>query len=270
MNRVAAPPPSRVFGERDDHNSEQHRLLSLTYDPFTFERLARTGVGPGWRCLEAGAGNGTVAVWLARRAGPAGAVMATDVRPSGVPAVPGLHVVRHDIVRDPLPEGEFDLVHARLLLRLLPERRAVLDRLVRALKPGGVLQIDEFDATCAPSLRAPDLAGHELYRTLMTTKNRLMAGRGVDIAWGREAAGAMRRAGLADISSRRRLELWTARSPGLRLLAHHTRHLRDEFVRAGMTDRQLADVRALLSHPDFRACSYAFHSVQGRRPGEAG
>lgn len=269
MSRVAAPPPSRVFGDRDDHNSEQHRLLSLAYDPFTFERLARTGVGPGWRCLEAGAGNGTVAVWLARRVAPTGAVTATDVRPSGVPAAPGLDVVRHDIVRDPLPEGEFDLVHARLLLRLLPERRAVLDRLVRALKPGGVLQIDEFDATCAPSLRAPDLAGHELYRTLMTTKNRLMAGRGVDIAWGREAAGAMRRAGLVDISSRRRLELWTARSPGLRLLAHHTRHLRDEFVRAGMTDRQLADVRALLSHPDFRACSYAFHSVQGRRPGEA-
>jgi SAM-dependent methyltransferase len=268
VSRVATRSPSRVFGDQDDHNGEQHRLLSLAYDPFTIERLRRTGVGPGWRCLEAGAGNGTVAVWLARRVAPTGRVTATDLRPSGIPAVPGLDVVQHDIVGDPLPEGEFDLVHARLLLRLLPERLAVLDRLVRTLKPGGILQIDEFDATSAPSLQAPDLAAHELYRTFTTAKNRLMAGRNVDIAWGRKAAGAMHRAGLVDLSSQRRLELWTARSPGLRLLAHHTRHLRDEFVRAGMTDRQLADVRALLAHPGFRACSYAIHSVQGRRPRE--
>ncbi|HEU5023832.1 MAG TPA: class I SAM-dependent methyltransferase [Spirillospora sp.] len=268
MSRVAAPPPSRIFGDRDEHNGEQHRLLSLAYDPFTIERLARTGVGSGWRCLEAGAGNGTVAVWLARRVAPTGRVTATDVRTSGIPDAPGLDTVQHDIVRDPLPEGEFDLVHARLLLRLLPERLAVLDRLVRALKPGGIMQIDEFDAARAPALAAPDSAAHDLYRTFTTTKNRLMAGRNVDIAWGRKAAGAMRQAGLVDVSSQCRLELWTSRSPGLRLLAHHTRHLRDEFVQAGMTDRQLADVRALLAHPGFRACSYAMHLVQGRRPKE--
>lgn len=267
MTGVTTPP--RVFGDQDEHNREQHRLLSLAHDPFTTERLAQAGVRPGWRCLEAGAGNGTVAAWLARRVAPTGSVTATDVRPSGIAPADGLEAVRHDIVRDPLPEGEFDLVHARLLLRLLPERLTVLDRLVRALKPGGVLQIDEFDATCAPSLQAPDSAAHELYRTFMATKNRLMFERNVDIAWGRKAADAMHSAGLVDISSHRRLEMWNADSPGLRLLAHHTRHLRDAFVRAGMTDRQLAEVRELLAHPGFRACSYAIYSVQGHRPEEA-
>jgi SAM-dependent methyltransferase len=257
-----------VFGDHEDHNGEQHRLLGLVFDPLTTRRLARIGVGPGWRCLEVGAGDGGVAAWLARRVAPAGSVLATDVRPVRRPAVAGLDVARHDIVRDPLPEAEFDLVHARLVLRLLPERLAVLDRLVRALKPGGVLQLDEFDATDAPALRVPDPAAHRLYRTFMETKARIMDGEEVDPAWGRKAAAAMSRAGLTEISSHRRFERWSAGSPGLQLMSHHTRHLREKFIRAGMTDRQLAGVRELLAHPGFRARSYAIYSVQGRRPRE--
>jgi hypothetical protein len=33
-----------------------------------------------------------------------------------------------------------------------------------------------------------------------------------------------------------------------------------------MTDGQLAEVRALLAHPGFRATSCVLYSVQGRRP----
>lgn len=258
------PPP--VFGGHDDHNAEQHRLLGLAFDPFTIGRLARTGIGPGWQCLEVGAGDGGIAAWLARRVAPTGRVVATDIRPVRSPAVAGLEFVRHDIVRDPLPEGEFDLVHVRLVLRLLPERPAVLDRLVRALKPGGVLQVDEFDATDAPALRVPDPAAHRLYRTFMDAKAQIMAGEEVDIAWGRKASDAMSRAGLTGVTSHRRSDVWNADSPGLQLVAHHTRHLRDKFIRAGMTDRQLSDVRELLAHSGFRARSYALYSVQGRRP----
>ena len=253
-----------VFGGHGGHNAEQHRLLGLAFDPLTTGRLADTGVGPGWRCLEVGAGDGGVAAWLARRVAPAGAVLATDVRPVRGPAAAGLDFVRHDIVRDPLPEGAFDLVHVRLVLRLLPERAAVLDRLVRALTPGGVLQVDEFDATDAPALRVPDAAAHRLYRTFMDAKAQIMDGDGVDIAWGRKAADAMSRAGLTGISSHHHSEVWTAGSPWLQLLSHHTHHLRDRFISAGMTDRQLAHVRELLAHPDFRARSYEIYSIQGQ------
>jgi ubiquinone/menaquinone biosynthesis C-methylase UbiE len=267
MHTASGLRPSSVFGDHEDHNSEQHRLLSLALDPITTSRLARSGIGPGWRCLEVGAGNGGVAAWLARRVAPTGSVLATDIRP--VPPVAGVEFIRHDIVRDPLPEAEFDLVHVRLVLRLLPERLAVLDRLVRALKPGGVLQVDEFDATDAPALRTPDPAANRLYRTFMEIKARIMDGDGIDMAWGDKAAAAMSRSGLTDIDSLRRFELWSADSPGLQLLSHHTRHLHGEFIRAGMTDRQLAEVRSLLAHPGFRARSYAIHSVQGRRPRES-
>lgn len=260
------PRARHLFSDSSEHRSEQHRWLSLAYDPMTTDRLVQAGVAPGWRCLEVGAGNGSVALWLARRVGPTGSVVATDLRPERIPAAEGLEIVRHDIVHDPLPEAEFDLVHARLVLRLLPERLVVLDRLARALKPGGVLQIDEFDITYGPALLMPDPAARELYETFMETKIRLMTRAGIDVAWGRKAAEAMHHSGLVDIDPQPRLELWESDSPGARLVAHHTRHLRDQLLREGLTDRQLADVRAILAHPSFRAGSYAVYSVQGRRP----
>ncbi|MFF3671298.1 methyltransferase domain-containing protein [Microtetraspora malaysiensis] len=206
----------------------------------------------------------------ARRVGPTGTVVATDIKPERIPDEPGLEIRRHDIVRDPLPEAEFDLVHARLVLLHLPERVAVLDRLVRALKPGGVLQLDEFDITYGPALLMPDPAARRLYETFLAAKIRLMTRAGADVAWGRNAPAAMRAAGLTGIDPRPRLDLWTADSPGVHLISHHTRHLRDRFVEEGMTDRQLADVRTLLADPGFRATSCVMYSVQGRRPVAAG
>ena len=40
-------------------------------------RRRRSGVQAGWRCLEVGAGRGSMAVWLAERVGPRGGVVAT-------------------------------------------------------------------------------------------------------------------------------------------------------------------------------------------------
>ncbi|NUS07871.1 MAG: methyltransferase domain-containing protein [Nonomuraea sp.] len=258
-------PTGYLFGDRD-YVSEQHRCLELAYDPMTLDRLAGTGVGPGWRCLEVGAGGGSVAEWLAGRVGPTGSVLATDIEPAFTPVASTLELVRHDIVRDPLPEDAFDLIHARLVLLLLPERLAVLDRLVRALVPGGVLQLDEFDITYGPGLLMPGPDAAELFQTFMETKIRVMTAAGADVAWGSRAAAAMRNAGLVDVDPRPHVELWDARSPGAKLVAHHTRHLRDRFLAEGMTDRQLTGVRALLAHPGFRATSCVIYSVQGRRP----
>ncbi|MEV0618456.1 methyltransferase domain-containing protein [Nonomuraea sp. NPDC050404] len=259
-----------VFDRSFEQVPEQHRCLALAYDPMTIARLEQAGVAPGWRCLEVGAGGGSVAGWLAGRVAPTGGVVATDLDPEHIPPADGLEVVRHDIVRDRLPEAEFDLVHARLVLWLMPERLAVLDRLVRALKPGGVLQLDEFDITYGPALLMPNPAARQLYETFLEAKRRLMLRAGADPAWGRNAAVAMRRAGLVDIDPWPHVEPWDARSPGVHLISNHTRQLRDRFVAEGMTDRQLADVRALLAHPGFRATSCVFYSVQGRRPPEEG
>ncbi|MGH3478027.1 MAG: class I SAM-dependent methyltransferase [Nocardioidaceae bacterium] len=255
-----------MFDNDSAHARDQHRYLAEMLDSMTTARLAQTGVADGWHCLEVGAGGGSVATWLAQRVAPSGRVLATDIKPRYIPACAGLEVAQHDIVHDPLPEDTFDLVCARLVLRGLPERRAVLDRLVRALRPGGWLQLDEFDITYGPALLMPDPPARQLYETFMAAKARLFDTAGTDGAWGQHAAQAMHDAGLVNIDPVPRLELWHAGSPGVHLLIHHTFHLRDQLIDAGMTDQQLADVRRLLADPGFRASSCVIYSVQGRRP----
>lgn len=268
-----------AFDNDSDHAGEQHSCLAAAYDPTTTERLAQTGVGPGWRCLEVGAGGGSVGVWLAQRVAPDGWVMITDVKPVRMPQKAGMAVLRHDIVRDPLPEEAFDLVHARLVLMHLPERDQVLARLLRTLRPGGRLQLDELDATHAPGLLTPDpgprpgpgpqpaaSAAAELYARFHRAKLQALKAAGADPAWGARAAEAMRRAGFADVEPHPHVERWRAGSPGARLQAHHTHHLRHALLAAGMTDADLSRVRDLLSHPDFCACSPVFYTVQARRP----
>jgi ubiquinone/menaquinone biosynthesis C-methylase UbiE len=255
-----------VFDNDSVHAQGQHQYLAEMLDPMTTTRLAQTGVSQGWHCLEVGAGGGSVASWLAEQVAPSGRVLATDIKPSHIHARAGLEVAQHDIVRDPLPEAAFDLVYARLVLRNLPERRTVLDRLVRTLRPGGWLQLDEFDITYGPALLMPNPRARQLYETFMAAKARLFDRAGNDGAWGQHAAQAMHDAGLVDIDPQPRLELWGAGSAGVRLLIHHTSRLRDQFIEAGMTDQQLEEVRKLLADPGFRASSCAIYSVQGRRP----
>ncbi|MFI9449990.1 class I SAM-dependent methyltransferase [Amycolatopsis sp. NPDC052450] len=256
-----------VFDNDSGHAIEQHRCLSEAYDPITFARLGETGVGDGWSCLEVGAGGSGVAQWLAARVAPTGSVLATDIKTGHLASGPGLTVLRHDIVRDPLPRGDFDLVHARLVLQHLPEREAVLRKLARGLKPGGWMQIDEFDISYGPVLLAPDARSVELYEKFLAAKEKTFTMAGGDGTWGRRAAASMAAAGLVDVDPVPVLFPWRAGSPGLNLLIHHTHHLRDKLVAAGMTDDELAEVRAVMADPGFRASSCVVYSVHGRRAG---
>lgn len=255
-----------VFDNASVHSRDQHQCLAEMLDPITTARLAQTGVTDGWHCLDVGAGGGSVAGWLANRVAPSGRVLATDIKPHHIPARAALEVIQHDIVHDPLPEAAFDLVSARMVLRNLPERHAVLDRLVRALRPGGWLQFDELDTTYGPALLMPDPGARALYETFLAAKARLFDTAGADVAWGQHAVQAMHDAGLIDIDPQPHLQLWHAGSAGVRLQIHHTFHLRDQLIDAGMTEAQLAQLRELLTHPLFKATSSPIYSIQARRP----
>ena len=60
---------------------ERKRLqyLGALFDEPTISRLRRLEVRPGWKCLEIGAGSGSVARALAALVAPDGEVLATDV-----------------------------------------------------------------------------------------------------------------------------------------------------------------------------------------------
>lgn len=57
---------------------ERLRTLEALFDAGTIAELEARGIGRGWRCLEVGAGGGSIARWLADRVAPDGVVVATD------------------------------------------------------------------------------------------------------------------------------------------------------------------------------------------------
>jgi SAM-dependent methyltransferase len=132
-----------------DRELEPHRLALLEHhaDPTTAQRLQATGLGTGWRCLEVGAGRGSIARWLANQVGPSGEVLALDLDTNLLAGLdqPNIEVVCSDVLDVELPEASFDLIHTRLVLMHIPERRRAIERMVSLLAPGGWLVVEELD-----------------------------------------------------------------------------------------------------------------------------
>ena len=157
--------------------------LEEAFDALTVQSLARVGVASGWRCLELGAGAGSIASWMAGQVGPDGRVVATDLDISRVRAHGSkqLEVRRHDLVAEDLPPGPWDLIHERLVLQHVPARLEVLDRIVDALVPGGWVVLEDFDTA---EVRTTDREGphHELIARVALAFNGLLAARGARAA----------------------------------------------------------------------------------------
>ena len=110
----------RYFASNEKDEAEINRLRSLEEicDTNTIRRLEMMRASESWDCLEVGAGAGSVAQWLSARIGPTGKVVATDINIKFLRqiSVPNLEVRQHDITKDDLETGQYDLVHCRCLL----------------------------------------------------------------------------------------------------------------------------------------------------------
>jgi SAM-dependent methyltransferase len=248
--------------------SARFDALAAMYDPVTIRHLENCGVSPGWHCLEVGGGGGSIAAWLAARVGPAGRVVVTDIDPRFLEPrqVPNLEVRRHDIVNDPLPEAAFDLVHSRLVLLHLPEREKALARMVAALKPGGWLVDEEFDASSMPPNPAVN-PGEVLLKTLVASR-RVMQDRGADDrVFARQLFSRLRAHGLVNVAAETHSFMWDFGSPGASLLRANFEQLHTSMIDAGyITEEEFNQDLARLDDPSFMMPSPIMWTVWGRRP----
>ncbi len=131
------------------HEAERARLekLEAINDEATLRRFDEIGVAAGWRCLEVGAGAGSIARALAARVGPAGHVVAADMDPRFLDdfAGPNTSVVKHDITHGPVPPADFDFAHCRAVLAHVAEIPAAAANLVASVRPGGFVLCEEPD-----------------------------------------------------------------------------------------------------------------------------
>ncbi|MDA4887853.1 methyltransferase domain-containing protein [Streptomyces sp. MS2A] len=230
--------------------AERFDAFAALFDPTTFRHLQALGVGPGWRCWEVGAGGTSVVSWLAKRVGPTGKVLATDIDTSRVAPAgrPPVEVRVHDVGAKEPPGDGFDLVHARLVLVHVPDRDRALRSMIQSLRPGGRLLVEDADPALQPLL-CPDEYGpeQELANRLRHGFRQLLSRRGADLSYGRRLPRLLREAGL------RRVEAdayFPVTSPACAALESATvRQIRDQLVSAGVAshddiDRHLANVAA--------------------------
>jgi SAM-dependent methyltransferase len=251
---------------------ERERLALLTQvaDPITTRRLLHLGVGPGWRCLDVGAGDGSVARWLAERVGPEGHVVATDINPRFLVGhdLPNLEVRQHDILIDELEGAYYDLVHCRFLLMHLPDPVRALWRLVDAVRPGGWLLVEEADTGCfgPADQRHPRTAGFD--RRTWALRAAVKATGGYDYAFGRRLPALVERFGLRQAGHEGVTIIARGGDPTARFLRMTAQFLRGRCVAAGaLTEADFDDLERDYQDPSFWFVAGSDVGAWGRRPG---
>jgi SAM-dependent methyltransferase len=246
---------------------ERLGVIEATFDPGSIRHLERLGVAEGWRCLDVGAGGGSLAGWLCQKVGPTGHVLATDIDTRFLDRLdyPNLEVRRHDITRETLPDAAFDLVHCRFVLMHLAERDRALRSMVGALKPGGWLLVEESDA--ATWLADPRSGGAALFSKGTAAVFQVQAAAGLDYTYGRRLYGDACAAGLLDVDAAGRVLMLRAQTPYARLWQLTIAQLRDRIVGAGLlTDEEVDRFLALHDDGDFVAMGWVVMAVWGRKP----
>jgi SAM-dependent methyltransferase len=245
-------------------------LLQQIFDPTTQQRLSL--IQPGWRCLEAGAGRGSIARFLSEKVGGSGEVIAADIdlAPSDGVTLPHGRFIRHNILVDSLAplggEGTFDLVHARFLLQHIYDHQDLaIQRMIELLKPGGWLVIEDLEAAT--------MGGADPYHPLTEPYDQVIAGsvaamrasRAVDPTPGRALIPRFHRAGLTELRHEAFLYIDRGGSPLADWYVRSTEGSRRTYDDAGHA--QAVDVTlSALKDPDFWFQSGAFHCAWGRKP----
>jgi SAM-dependent methyltransferase len=213
---------------------ERQRIAGMEglWDPGSQALLDEVGVRG--RVLEVGGGGGTMAAWLAERAD---SVLVTDIDTRFLDELASdkVEVRHHDIRTDSLPENEFDLIHSRLVLEHLPERREIIDRLVAALKPGGALVIEDYDWTGFGFFGEQDSA--DVTEAVLG----FMTEHGFEAYYGRQVVLDFIDAGLTDVRGEARARVIDASSPGYPFFRLSFEALKPQLVEAGRLTQERAD-----------------------------
>jgi SAM-dependent methyltransferase len=233
--------------------SEERRRLQMNealLDAGTIRHLQALGVGPGWRCLEVGAGAGSITRWLCERVGPTGKVVATDLECDFIADFDekNLEARTHDISSDDLEEEAFDLVHSRMVLQHVPARDQALKRMVMALAPGGVLLEEDMD--CASLVASGP--GAALFEKVVPPLVEVLEAVGYDPSFGRRLPAALRMQGLVGVAAEGRVPIGVGHDLAAELWKLSVERCRPALVARGeMTDAEIDEALAVHDNEDF-------------------
>jgi SAM-dependent methyltransferase len=232
---------ARSWGREDERLAALERQL----DPVSQAAIGQLGLAAGWRCWEVGAGRGSMAAWLADRVTGSGSVLATDIDIDGLSGMrrANLTVARHDLAREDVPAGEFDLIHARLVLEHLPDPAAVVVKLAPALRAGGWLVPADADG-----LRFDAEPSEQAFAAITGPWQRAALAAGWNPCYGRSLVADLRRAGLGRVAGRAHRDYGPGGSAWL-VARLGLERLRGQVEQQGASRADLDDALAALDDP---------------------
>ena len=250
---------------RRDVERERLAAIEALFDPATRRLLEATGLEGGWRCLEVGAGGGSVARWLADR-GPS--VVALDLDARFLREAPGkrIEIVEADILGARLEPASFDLVHARYVLLHIVDHERALDAMLRALKPGGFIVLEEPDFSIARAAAGSDPARRAFARVHHAVAT-MFRSRGMDGGLGFRLPEMLLDRGLVELAVENETPLAQGGSGIAEMMRLSAIQLGDTYVSTGEASADDVEVYCRFAQdPDTWAVYYATVRACARMP----
>jgi SAM-dependent methyltransferase len=171
-----------------------------------------------------------------------------------------LDVQRRDLLADGIPDGDYDLVHARMLLVHFPTREKFLEEMAAAVRPGGWVLVEELDVFPVDSLAEGLYA--EVWRAIIGAFHAA----GAATTFGRDLPDLFDRAGLVDVEPICTVPVYRGGTPWAGVTTVSIAQMMPLLLAAGATEAQLDEFARLLDDPTRWFHHFALYSVRGRVP----
>ena len=252
------------------------RLQAQVWEPAASEFLAELDISPGSRALDLGCGAMGVLKSLSRLVGDHGTVVGLDRDITQLAAarafveeaqLTNVSIIEGDAFNTGLPAGDFDLVHVRFLFAPIGHDAELLAEMLRLVRPGGIIAIQEPDASCW-NVAPPNQSWSTLKAAILAA---FRAGGG-DFDAGCRTFGMLRAAGLQEVSQRNAVLTAIGDHPYKRLPLQFATSLRKRIIEGGLLaeaqlDDCLADVAAVADDPGSVMTTFIVTQVAGEKAG---
>ncbi|UJB71390.1 methyltransferase domain-containing protein [Acaryochloris sp. 'Moss Beach'] len=238
---------------------ERLQAIEKIFDPTSHQRLQSTGITTNWRCLEVGAGAGSITQWMAGAVGESGQVVAVDLDTRFVANLESsnVEVLEGDIQHLPLEKHSFDLVHARYVLVHNPDAHAVLSRLLDLVKPGGWIVLEEPDFAAARAIAGEDSACQSV-NNVNRAIEQMFTARGMDYGLGAKLPALLQPYDLQSFSVEVDTHLSQGGSGIATMMAMSTVQLAEKYIATGaVTQADIDHYGRFAEDPNAWAIYYA-------------
>jgi hypothetical protein len=177
-----------------------------------------------------------------------------------------VEVAEHNIIEAPLPGGEFDVVHARLLVEHIG--MGVLPNLLAGVRPGGLLVIEDYDMVLPVTSYPPHADPQRLVdaQHVADAVGDLMGSMGFDGECGRKLPSELEALGLEDVQAEGRVRLIRGGTADTAFFRLSLESLREALVSSGRArDEEIDALLANFAEPGRTGLSPILVACHGRR-----